>query len=90
MRIHQSTKEYADTMDESSILSYSPHKIELIGKCNAPICFQGDWQVMQLFSAVKEEEVICVSSPDKRSELKAISLFVLSSADECVLEKYLV
>ena len=30
MRIHQSTKEYAETMDESLILSYSPHKIELI------------------------------------------------------------
>jgi hypothetical protein len=75
-------------MDESSILSYSPHKIELTGKSNAPIYFQGDWQVMQLFSAVNEEEVICFSSPDKHSELKAISLFVLSSADECVIEKY--
>jgi hypothetical protein len=74
-------------MDESSILSYSPHKIELIGKCNAPIYFQGDWQVMQLVSAVNEE-VICFSRPDKHSELKAISLFVLSSGDECVTDKY--
>jgi hypothetical protein len=72
---------------DKSFLSYSPHKIELTGKRNAPIYFQGDWQVMQLFSAVNEE-VICFSSPDKHSELKAISLFVLSSADECVIEKY--
>jgi hypothetical protein len=43
---------------------------------------------MQLVSAVNEEEVICFASPDKHSELKAISLFVLSSADECVTEKY--
>ena len=59
MLIHQSRKEYVDTMDESFILSYSPHKLELNGKRNAPICFQGDWQVMQLVTAVNEEEVIC-------------------------------
>jgi len=43
---------------------------------------------MQLVSAVNEGEVICFSSPDKHSELKAVSLFVLSSADKCVTEKY--
>jgi hypothetical protein len=52
------------------------------------IYFQGDWQVMQLVCALNEEEIIWFSSPDKLSELKAISLFVLSSADECVTEKY--
>jgi len=54
---------------------------------NVPICFQGDWQVVQLVSAFDEEEVICFSSPDKPSELKTTSLFVLSSAGECVTEK---
>jgi len=76
MRIHQSTKEYADTMDESSLLSYCPPKIDLIGKSNVPICFQGDWKVMQLVSAF-DEEVICFSSPDKPSELKETSLYYL-------------